>query len=172
MICNNLSKCIDERLDNKVYACIQSNKCVEVDDTRSIIKCEEKGKKYLLGNPDRDKVLLYRIDGEVVKQDATVPPQTNKCDYLFTNTRKMVVLVELKGEDVDQALKQIDGTLKIFKEHFKTCSYVYGRAVVASATPRISASPQFLKLLLKLKALKGDLKISERIMQESIKDLC
>ena len=171
MICNNLSTCVEEKLNDRKCSCDHPDVCVEVEDTRSNIKCEEKGKSYVLQNPNREKVLLYKIDGGVIVQDATFLPETCKCDYMFTNKERMVVLVELKGKDVSHALDQIDGTLDIFKQFFKSCSVVYGRAVVASATPRLAATPQFTKLWKKLKALNGDLKVSEMHMIENMREL-
>lgn len=66
------------------------------------MKCEERGKKYVLENTQKNHVVLYKIDGGVVVQDKTVPQGICKCDYLFTinGTEKEAIVTELKGVDV------------------------------------------------------------------------
>ena len=92
-----------------------------------------------------------------------------KCDYLyvFDTDKPTAVLTELKGVDVAKAIQQIDSTLILFNGFFRKCSNVYGRIVVASAVPKLNASPAYVKLQNKLKnSYRGNLKVASRQMVE------
>lgn len=176
MICNQLEECIDiQRIQQKNVKCLQSqDECIEVSDCRSNVKCEEKKKKYILENTMGNHVILYRMDGGIIKTDKSVPEGTCKCDYLMVVDGKEcdAILTELKGVDVKHALKQIDGTLDQFKAVFNRFAHVYARAVVTSSTPNLKATPTYVKLMNKLRrCYKGNLKIEEVQMKEKDIDL-
>lgn len=172
MICNRLSRCIDNEINGINSSCSNRKICIKCADMRSNVKCEENRKIYNLENPDKLLIVLYLMDGGVIQEDALVPPNTHKCDYMFVITEeKRVVLTELKGVDVKHALEQINGTIDIYKDYFKMCEAVYGRVIVSSSTPKLNATPQYTKLQMKLKRLNGNLKIKENRYSESVKML-
>jgi hypothetical protein len=78
-------------------------------------------------------------------------------------------LTELKGVDVPKSLKQLSGTLNMFKNFFDGFDHVYARAVVTSSTPDLKASPDYVKLA--TKQYHGNIKINERQMTEKDIDL-
>lgn len=145
MICKNLESCVNEELSGKKYLKCGNNKekCIQSSDNRSAVKCEEKRKKYILENTMRNHVISYKMDGGIIVADASVPEGTNKCDYLYivNSAEKSAILTELKGVDVPKALKQISGTLILYKDFFRKFSHVYGRAVVTSSTPEPESQP-------------------------------
>lgn len=171
MICNNLLACIKEELLEKHYSCVNQEKCVVVADKRSNIKCEENRKIYNLENTNNEMVVLYQMDGGVIEEDGTVPSNTCKCDYLFVTENNKAILTELKGVEVGHALDQIEGTLNIYKRAFGECKEVYGRIIVSSATPRLSASPKYTRLQMKLKKMNGNLKVKENRFSEKMEHL-
>lgn len=166
MICSKLGLCIDEELSGKQPSkCDNSRtKCIESSDNRSNVKCEENKKKYILENTLREHVISCRMDGGIVVEDMNVPKGMNRCDYLLVDGKreKTAILVELKGVNVSDALKQISNTLVIFRDFFSSFQHVYGRAVVVSAVPNLKATPEYVKLDKALRAkYKGNLKIGK-----------
>jgi len=171
MICNKLKDCTKEQFAGRaVLKCANSNvKCVESSDMRSKVKCEERKKKYILENTMKNHVVSYRMDGGIIRLDKSVPEDICKCDYLILVHGKedVAILVELKGVNVAHALKQIQGTLMLFKDYFTEFSHVYGRVVVTSAAPNLKATPDYVNLIKMLrKTFKGNLKIVEKQFQE------
>ena len=171
-ICDKLSICIASEFEGKrIDICGDRGGCIESSDTRRNIKCEENGKKYILENTLQNHVISYRMDGGVVKMDRYVPRSTMKCDYLFVvknNERNFAILIELKGKDVKKSLEQIFGTIQLYGPVFHELSCIYARVVVASSTPKITASPEYVKLRkLMRKYGRGNVVISERQLKET-----
>lgn len=176
MICNQLKDCIDvQKSQQKIMKCPQGQAdCIEVSDYRSNVRCEERKKKYILENTMKNHVILYRMDGGIIKNDKSVPEGTCKCDYLLVIDGKEcdAILTELKGVNVAHALKQIDGTLTQFKDAFACFTHVYARAVVTSSTPDLKTTPTYTNLMRKLKQrYGGNLKISEVQLREKDTDI-
>ena len=176
MKCGHLTKCVESQLNGeKVKTCVNDIKnCIVSSDKRSNVKCEERKKKYILENTNKNQVILYKMDGGIISLDKSVDAGLCKCDYLFVlNTAvRDAVLVELKGVDVAHSLKQINGALEQFKDFFKTTAHVYGRVVVTSSTPNLKASPSYVNLRKRLeKEFHGNLKIAEKQLTEKDVDL-
>lgn len=171
MICENLSSCLDENLAGRLPAKCgnDSKQCIMSSDARPEVNCEQKKKKYILENTQKNHVISYQMDGGIIVVDRTVPEGTNKCDNLFIiNADELTaILIELKGKNVPHALDQIQGSLDLYKGLWKKFSHVYGRAVVTSSTPDLKASPKYVNLseLLK-KKYHGNIKIEERQFKE------
>lgn len=55
MICDKLGECLDRQiLKQPMESCANNNvECIEVSDNRPYVKCEEKGKKYILENTEK-----------------------------------------------------------------------------------------------------------------------
>ena len=64
MICDKLGECLDRQiLKQPMESCANNNvECIEVSDNRPYVKCEEKGKKYILENTEKNHVISYKID--------------------------------------------------------------------------------------------------------------
>ncbi len=167
MICDKLLDCSKEQFaKKKVSGCINNPSiCIEASDRRSKLKCEERRKKYVLENTKKNHVISYKMDGGIIVQDQSVPKGTCKCDYLFlvNDVESSAILIELKGVDVKQALKQLHGVLMLFGEFLKTLSHTYGRIIVASSVPNLKANPEYVNLYKKLRnSFHGNIKIVER----------
>ena len=172
MICDKLQLCAERQFaGEKMLGCANRNMkaCVESSDMRSYVKCEEKKKKYVLENTQRNHIISYRMDGGVIVLDQTVPDGICKCDYLFLidGVDSSAILIELKGVDVMHALKQIHGVVKIYKGLLHTFSHVYGRIIVTSSMPNLRATPDYVNLVRLIKKSFGrNIKICERKFEE------
>ncbi len=175
MICDQLKVCVEKQLAGEsLKKCKnKTSKCVDSADQRSKVACGEKSKKYVLDNTQKRTVLSYKMDGGIIVMDKTVPPETQKCDYLYVieEEKPEVILIELKGTDVAHSLKQMDGTLEQFRDFFEGMSHVYGRVVVTSFAPKLLADPSYANLKKKLKRYNGNLKIRERQLLEKDTEL-
>ena len=119
----------------------------------------------MLQNTAGNHVVNCKMDGGIIVTDRTVPEKTKKCDYMFVvkEQGKAAILIELKGQDFSQAIKQIENTLVIYKNFFKTCSKVYGRIVGTSSAPKLRATPRYVNLATMLgRDYGGNLKTGER----------
>lgn len=177
MICDKLRTCMNEQFaGRKISTCINNNCeiCVESSDRRSKVKCEERNKKYVLENTERNHIISYKMDGGIVVDDKTLQKDTRKCDYMYLidGKKQYAILVELKGVDVAHALRQIHGTLILYQDFFGGLSQVYGRVVVASSTPNLKASPGYVNLSRFIRrAYNGNIKIKEKIFVEKDTEL-
>ena len=87
---------------------------------------------------------------------------------MLISPKRKVILVELKGNNLRMAARQIYNTLKTIENDIKDANVVSGRIVVSRVMqPRIGNDPVILKLMKKLKAMGGELKYKSRQMQES-----
>lgn len=74
----------------------------------SKVKISENGKKAIFLNPERKPVVKTRVDG-------CLCVNVTACDWLVRSEDNETVLVELKGTDVDHAIKQIEETFQFLK---------------------------------------------------------
>ena len=79
------------------------------DKNAPIIPCEEYGKKYIAHNPKRKfNVRKYKLDGVLVTNQTC-------CDYLvLDDSNTKAYYVELKGQDIQKAIEQLEAAEKIF----------------------------------------------------------
>lgn len=176
MICDKLDECIEKQFTKaKISGCRNNiSECLESADDRSNVKCEERNKKYILGNTQKNHVISYKMDGGIILQDKDVPAETKKCDFMYVidGAERKAILIELKGVDVAHSLKQLDGTLSQFKKVFSSINHVYGRVVVTASVPNLKTSPTYVNLYKRLRdTYKGNLKISEKQMFEKDTEL-
>lgn len=117
-------------------ACIQCT-------TDSYIKFEENRKKIIFQNLSRKECLKIQIDGCAIKTG-------EKCDNLLKEGKAGLqgpeYYVELKGEDVGHALKQIIQTIRTIHDDR---SPVMAFIVCTNVSPKLSTEIQKFKKLLK-----------------------
>lgn len=176
MICDKLGECVEKQvIKQPMVSCANSSaECIESSDNRTNVKCEEKGKKYILENTAKKHVIAYKMDGGIILQDKTVPQGVCKCDnlYVINGQDRDAILIELKGVDIAQSLKQIDGTLKQYKEFFSRFAHVYGRVVISASTPNIRTNPKYVNLEKRIRnTYKGNIKIAKVQFKEKDTEL-
>lgn len=143
----------------------QLRKCVSFFDNRSKPSCSENQMTYTIVNVNQLQVIGVHLDKGVVDSH-----DTQKCDYLFLfkDNPKRIVLVELKGKHVNEAIHQLKETLELpaIQNLIKPESRVFGRIVASGSIPRIrSIEEQFLRR--SFKTLGGNLVTRERSFEES-----
>lgn len=139
-------------------------------DRRKTVSLKENKMNYIAKNPNEKEVLLYRTDN---------PAQTNRrCDYVLYimdsenefQDEDRLILIELKGKDVERGITQITQTLEDYVTKKKiSINRVDARIIVSrSPTPRLYASyERRLNIRLKKKG-KGKLQIQSRKLEEII----
>jgi|GEM_PF-4537502 len=85
-------------------------KCEEIKSDPDIIINDSSGGKseFRLKNSKRIKVRIIRVDNCVIKDDTT------RCDYVIEipiDNIKVVLFVELKGNKVEDGIKQLENTI-------------------------------------------------------------
>ena len=98
----------------------------------SIATCQENNRSFTLKNA---------IDFVKVKIDGVVFPKgdkTTRCDYLFLKEeeqqRIIEIFVELKGKDVEKAVKQLEQSIEMFAQSNKR----YAFAVVTNVSTQFN----------------------------------
>ena len=105
----------------------------------------------------------YKIDGYFDNDTSH-----KKCDYLFlfnNNKAQIIIFVELKGKDIEQAVHQLDTTISIFeKEHFflKKKKFALIGAIVSTGYPADDVSFRKLKKCITKKFKKYNLQIEHK----------
>ena len=105
MICKDVKSCSKKMLNSKSWC----NECRSETKEPNVVR-RERGKRYNLVNPQRLPVIVFKMDGGIVRNEQSTP----KCDWLYVianNQNKATVFVELKGKDVKHALEQIKASM-------------------------------------------------------------
>lgn len=175
MICDKLQECVEDQFSKKsAVICRNSQRnCIKSSDSRVLVKCEERRKKYTLENTEKEHIIVYQMDGGVIVNDKTVPAGISKCDYLFMigGIQRKAILIELKGLDIRHAIEQIKKTCDLYNDSFRECSKVYAR-IITTAVPRIQATPEYRNLnSIIQKKYKGNVKIAARELKEKDNEL-
>lgn len=171
MICDKLLTCVRAELSSgdASITCNRRGECIVSSDARSEVRCEEKGKQYILENDTKEQIINYLIDGGVIRKQYT---GTTKCDGLFvlkTNDSTFdVILIELKGTEVKRAFEQLSSVLVLedFSDLYKACSHIYARIVMAAACPNLKADPRYVKLAKIIRRYGGNIKIHKKRFKE------
>lgn len=157
-------------------------KCIEFLDRRSQIKCEEKGKTYILDQSKiypRYEVIKFFIDkGVITDPEAST---IDKCDNVVLIKDAGVsegrggtaILVELKGVDTKHALEQLSATLnqQQLQSLWDNQRRVFGRVVCRSTPPRIRNTEEYMSVKEAFYKRNGNIKIVEEKMAEEYDEL-
>lgn len=129
------------------------------DDNRITPSFDENGVSYRAQNPNRLRVLRYRIDGGMICDG-------KRCDFaLGIPAVNAFYLIELKGCDLRKAVDQLLATLANLKQSLEHYT-VHGR-IVLSRIPRPDLrSSDIIRLERQLAGRSGTLKKACRMMEE------
>lgn len=106
------------------------------------ITLKEKKSKITFLNPDRDEILVIKVDGCVIKDDGVL-----KCDYAIVPCDQIEIYVELKGSDISHAVKQLESTIKLLSENPKEIKkYCF---IVSTRYPQQTTKTQILQIQFK-----------------------
>lgn len=126
----------------------------------SVFTSVENRSKHIARNQDNSSVRQFKVDGEVFP--AKTEPQ--RCDYLLLNDdKKTAYFIELKGTQVEKAIKQIETTINEIKGSIP--QYVIYRRIVTSCGTH---SLQYESLTRWKKKFKASAKAGTSPMDEAI----
>lgn len=134
--------------------------CIQYTN-ESYIKFEERKKKIIFRNQNHKDCLKIQVDGCAIKNG-------DKCDNLLkvgkANQQGYEYYVELKGEDVGHALKQIEQTIQtLHNDHSPMMAFI----ICTNVSPSLSTKIQQFKSQLK-KKYNATLIIKERQLEYTI----
>lgn len=128
---------------------------IEIDDLspyRSMCKLDQKivvsvdkgnpARHHRANNRKQLPIWQYHIDGDVISGDA------ERCDYLLLieDEKHSAYLIELKGRDVDKAVRQIVSTEKILRKVLSGCTVNY-RIASSRITHSVRSTPTVARFL-------------------------
>lgn len=128
------------------------DKCVEHYDNRNECVASENKKVYKLINESKFKIRKVRIDKCLPQGKGE-----KRCDYLMSveeKNIKRVFFIELKGERLIDAVKQIRFTVIYLKQEF-TDFRIDARIVGSKDVPGFINNPHYLKLKKEIHPTKG-----------------
>ena len=111
--------------------------CEEHRSDTKIVLQENKSKITFL-NPNKDEILIIKVDGCVISDNETL-----RCDYALIPSDAVEIYVELKGSDIAQAVKQIESTINLLSANPQKIKKLC--FVVSTRVPKHTTSIQQLK---------------------------
>ncbi len=125
-----------------------------------IIICPENKSKYIAKNPKEKLNCKIRIDNALIKSN-----NVSKCDFgLWVEEGNRMILIELKGSDVEWGLNQLLSTHNLFQSRYREEDFTYSFRIV----PTRVTTPNLQERVKQLKKQGYDLKIQTRVLEETI----
>ena len=126
---------------------ILSNKqCVQLT-TDSKIKVEERGQKAIINNLSREEFYKIDVDGCLIVNKTSADKIIKKPGSNASEGCKALI-IELKGTDVEHAVKQLDATICYLKENDSSCRNIAALIVCNSSptyTEKVRKGQEFLR---------------------------
>ena len=112
------------------------SECIEITKNKKIVFKENKS-QIIFENQNSLKVEKIKVDGCAIKEGI-------KCDYMIKIAKlDLEIYIELKGKDIDHALKQLETTIKKLSENYlkktKICF------IISTRCPSMTAKIQNFK---------------------------
>ena len=111
-------------------------KCIEYKDNRKRVVCEENQRQITFVNKDEIEATKLHVDGCQIDDDGV------RCDYLVVS-EKGENYIELKGSDINHAVKQITRTIQSLSQNPKEASK--RSFVISTRCPLSSAEIQVIE---------------------------
>lgn len=129
--------------------------CIEHEDNRNECVAYENSKTFKLINQSRFVVRKVKVDKCLPQVEGE-----KRCDFLFSINcpeMKRVFFIELKGDRLVDAVKQIHETINYLKENFKD-HVLEARIVGSGDVPNLRTNPYYLRLQRAINPTKGTIK--------------
>jgi hypothetical protein len=131
------------------------------DDSRREAVFEENGREYRARNLSGKRLLMYRVDDEMIKTGA-------RCDYaLGIPLDKAVYLIELKGKNLKRASEQLLATLSTLRTRL-TGYAVHARVVLSRVQRSDIRSSSWRDLNKQIARTTGNVKHECMVMRDNI----
>ncbi len=134
----------------------------------NIINAIEKGQKFSIENVNHQKICKIKLDDCILKSEIE-----KKCDYLFLicgeeKKKKIAFFVELKGQKLLHAIKQIETAIDLLKIQLIENKEINSRIILSKANTPDLRSSELIRFKKKIKSLGGNVKYETRTMTEKI----
>ena len=137
------------------------------DCSKDVPLREPKEKRlYRLLNNSGKEIVVYKIDGGIINND-----EVQKCDNGIYTEDNLLILVELKGTDLDHALDQISSAINILlKQPSVKVERLNARIVLSKVRvpDMLSTKEKKLKQLLQKSYGGGDYKKKSQVLVDTI----
>lgn len=164
MICKKLQDCCT----NEQHVCKNKRNCIIYRDYRKQAVCEEKKKRYNIINDKEYMIALFHMDGGIICDEDNV----QKCDFMYIiydPDCPTAIFVELKGNDIYHAVRQLKASLDMYGSELKRRICV---RIICSSVPRLYNDPLFKNLRKELmKRYNGTLEIFEKNKDEKYSEI-
>lgn len=114
--------------------------CCDTNNNRTVVFQESKS-KLIIENIDGVEATKVVIDGCEIKTGI-------RCDYLYL-IKNLEIYIELKGQDIHHAVKQVESTIKKVSKNPKACNKK--AFIICTRSPLSSASIQNIRVKFKKK---------------------
>jgi hypothetical protein len=104
--------------------------CTTTNDSR--IKVEQRGRKAIFVNEGKLTYVRVEVDGCVIKN-------AKAADFIVSRSDIGDVIIELKGRDVAEAVKQVEATAKYWVDN-KHCNKKIAALIVSTQFPKTSTA--------------------------------
>lgn len=136
---------------------MEFGKC-ETTTEQGIIVLKENRSRLVINNSRKEKIRRVVVDGCVITEG-------QRCDFLIIDSNNVEYFIELKGCDVEHAIKQLETTIN--KLGAKIKSVKRQSIVVSSRCPLLTPKIQKLKLYFR-KNLMSELIIKNHLWEINI----
>jgi hypothetical protein len=120
-------------------------------DPKILLKEKRAKSNITFDNPDRKKILIIKVDGCVINNS-----EHKKCDYAIVPCdgfdqieNYFEIYIELKGRDIERAIKQLESTILLLSDNPKTVKKQC--FIVSTRVPKQTTSIQLLQSQFKKK---------------------
>ncbi|MEO6720257.1 MAG: hypothetical protein ABIN67_07810 [Ferruginibacter sp.] len=125
-------------------------KCVELNEKRKIYSVSENNKKYTLHNKSGVVIRQVKIDRCLAQRE-----NEKRCDFLMDSSDlRIAIFIELKGGDLNSAVKQIYSTIIYLKTEFKGYR-IDARIIGSKDVPGFISTPDYRRLAKEILPTKG-----------------
>lgn len=111
-------------------------------DRRSLFIIKDKKAEYRVKNKNKKEACTIQIDEGLINSN-----DTKKCDYGLCIDDNRFFLIELKGNDLSQACKQLLSTLNYMQSHYSNYDYFCRIVLSSSNFPYPSSYKKLLGVL-------------------------
>ncbi len=142
-------------------SCNPFDECEHFSDNRPTIVLKEKKSKYIGKNNESKNFTSIKVDGCLIEENL------KQCDFLLLNCdQHLAYLIELKGSDLLQAIRQIDKSLDKLAARLKLFQSINARIVLTKTPAPDINSTEEIRLKKRLKKMKGNLKRGNSPLEE------
>lgn len=147
--------------------------CIEFWDNRTkiVLRDAEKKRTYEIENKSKKEICVLDLEKS---ECFLIDKKAKNCDkVVIEEERELIIFIEFKGQDFRQAYKQLENTIKHFKQnHLKEDrNYkIYARLVVSKINfPNFKNEPNYRNLIKQLDKTEDFVCEAQKLIEKKIK---